>query len=431
LTKLQLLSTAAISKEFVPGTNSLPKFQNTPVRASGGTKRGCSYSYLCKESNVQIHLKRKSVLKSTKLANTPSVNQLVRLWEKRYTPELSPLIQDPSSYASLVEAVVPEGRALTAAKLRERLLRNNCQMAAIQTKALYAYLPNVLELNEARKITEYAFQVYQKLLEIYQQQSPIVASRTERLLAVVDNPESVSLPSWRMPPIEQLATAIEPVLLEFQEQHKASKDWRTLGFITTQLNFSNKLVLEALTPIEKALLNPYLKFVEEQVALPWQRVCAAAVKHELGSPALSLVMQMLPDSQEIAETTYRRFTQLLPNHHSRRGGLSNPGVTHSCLRDLNMFQAYLWLCVLEESMAAVEQELVGLCVMVMQSVEVKWEMIEQWTKVLTDEIMRRLNPEQKSLLLPYTQKIHQAFLEKRVQLGANPLPALSQLLDAG
>jgi hypothetical protein len=228
-----------------------------------------------------------------------------------------------------------------------------------------------------------------------------------------------------MLPIEQLSTALEPVLLEFQEQHRVSKDWRMLGFMTTQLNFSNKLLLRELTPVEKVLVNPYLKFVEEQVALPWQRICAAAANHELDSCILSVVMQMLPAAQEIAEATYHRFTQLQPNHRSLRGGLSDRGVKHSCLRDLNMFQAYLWLCVLEESIAAVEQELISLCVMVTQSVEMTWELIEKWIKVLTDEILSRLNPQQQALVQPYTQTIQQAFLEKRVELGANPTPAAS------
>ncbi len=365
------------------------------------------------------------MLKSTTLVNTPSVNQLVRLWEKRYTPDLSSLIKDPSSYAALVEAAKPEGRTLTVVKLQERVVRNNCQMAGIHTKDLYAYISKILDLNEARRVTEYAFKVHQKLLEIYQHQPPNVAFPTNRLLVVADNCGNNSPLPWRMLPIEQLSTALEPVLLEFQEQHRVSKDWRMLGFMTTQLNFSNKLLLRELTPVEKVLVNPYLKFVEEQVALPWQRICAAAANHELDSCILSVVMQMLPAAQEIAEATYHRFTQLQPNHRSLRGGLSDRGVKHSCLRDLNMFQAYLWLCVLEESIAAVEQELISLCVMVTQSVEMTWELIEKWIKVLTDEILSRLNPQQQALVQPYTQTIQQAFLEKRVELGANPTPAAS------
>ena len=214
-----------------------------------------------------------------------------------------------------------------------------------------------------------------------------------------------------IPDITKLATELEPVLLEFQEQHVASKDWRALGFITTQFNFTNKLLLPKLTLVEQVLLGPYLKFVEEQMALPWQRVCAAAASHQPDSPALNLVEQMFPAAAEIANTVYRQLSQLFCDHRSRRGGLGHPDVAHSCLRDLQMFQAYLWLCVLEESMTPVEQELVDLCVMVMQIVGVEWELMEQWNHLLMAELTRRVQPEQKYLLQPYTEGMEQAFLK--------------------
>jgi hypothetical protein len=82
-----------------------------------------------------------------------------------------------------------------------------------------------------------------------------------------------------------------------------------------------------------------------------------------------------------------------------------------------MFQAYLWLSVLEESIKPVEQELVPLCVMVMPIVEVKWEMIDKWKQLLIDEIESYVQPEQKHLLLNYTQGMEQAFFEARKRLG--------------
>lgn len=376
--------------------------------------------------HLQIHQQRTIVLKTTQLIKNTSVNHLINLWAKRYTPDLSSFsivkAKDPSVYTSLLEAASLEGRANTALKLHDCSVNNKCQLAGIKTNALYNYIPNVVDLKEARKITHFAYKVYRKLLEIYQQPALIATSPTEKLFALANNSQDLSLSSLGIPSIEQLATALEPLLIKLQEQHIASKDWRTLGFITTQFNFSNKLMLDRLTDAEKALLTPYLKFIEEQVALPWQRVCAAAAKHQLNSPSLSLVTQMFPLSEEIAETVYRRLVALFPNHWSRRGKLGNPDIAHSCIRDLNMFQAYLWLCLLEESMQSVEQELVILCVMVMQGVDVKWELTEQWTKVLLDEILSRLNPQQKELLLPYAQKMQQVFFDKRVEFGAISKP---------
>lgn len=36
-------------------------------------------------------------------------------------------------------------------------------------KRSYGYIPNIFDLNEARRITQFAFRVYRKLLEVYQQ----------------------------------------------------------------------------------------------------------------------------------------------------------------------------------------------------------------------------------------------------------------------
>jgi Phycobilisome protein len=350
------------------------------------------------------------VLVSSEFVKTPAVERLLKIWEQRYNPDLSSLslVKDASSYSSLLQAASAEGRALTAAKLKDQVLDINSQMAWIQTKSLYAYLNNILDLNEARRITEFGFLVYKKILEIYQEQC---------LTGITGDFEGDSISEWGIPAINELANALEPILLLFQQQHIAAKDWRSLGFMTTELNFNNQLILHKLTPIEKVLLNPYLKFVEEHIAIPWQRVCAAAAKHQSGSMALTIVEQMLPVTEEIAHIIYHRLVQFFPNHHSRRGGLSDPGVKHSCLRDLNMFQAYLWLCVLQQSMAPVEGELVDLCVMVMESVQVKWELTQQWCQVLMAEVEMRLQEEQRAFLQPYLQGMQQAFFNQRSRLG--------------
>lgn len=75
-------------------------------------------------------------------------------------------------------------------------------------------------------------------------------------------------------------------------------------------------------------------------------------------------------------------------------------------------------------MAPVEEELVDLCVMVMTGVGVKWEMTEQWNKILSNEILDRVKPAQRILLLPYTQGLQQAFYKQRDRFNAtlnNPL----------
>jgi hypothetical protein len=349
------------------------------------------------------------MLKTSRTVKTESVERSLELWQKRYIPNLSNLSFDTTNTEKnkLIKAASSEGRALTANKLKDHMIDINCHMAWIQTKTLYAYIPNILDLNEARRITQFAYRVYRKLIEVYQENSVNFDTFNEKS----------DIFSWVTPNIENLAYALEPTLLLFQEQHMVSKDWRALGFLTTQLNFGNKLILRNLGLEEQILLSPYLKFIEEQVAMPWQRVCAVAGKYNLDSPQFQIVEQMFRQAEEIAEVVFKQLRELLPQHRSRRGKLTDAGITHSCLRDLNMFQAYLWLCFLKQSMEPIELELLPLCEMVAQGVEIKWEMTEKWCRVLGDEILTRLTSEEKKLVMPFTEGMYRAFFEQRHRFG--------------
>jgi hypothetical protein len=60
-------------------------------------------------------------------------------------------------------------------------------------------------------------------------------------------------------------------------------------------------------------------------------------------------------------------------------------------------------------MAVVQQELLPLCIMVFPSVDVTWELVEQMLGLLMDELMERVQPQHKKLLLPYTQAMQKLF----------------------
>ncbi|TFI52845.1 hypothetical protein BLD44_019240 [Mastigocladus laminosus UU774] len=351
------------------------------------------------------------MLKTVETVKTPSVERLLKLWARRYTLEFSYVLLDKYVHTSLLATASPEGRGFTSARLMKNLLDINCQMGCIQAKTFYSYIPNIIDLNEARLITQFAFRIYKQTLEFYEKNS------LQSHLSTTKISDNKNIYIFGVSEITELAYLLEPVLLVFQEQHIMSKDWRSLGFMTTQINFTNQLILKKLTSTEKILLTPYLKFIEEQVSMPWQRVCASAIKYEIDSPELNLIEQMMLATPEIAESIYRQLVELLPNHYSRRGELSNPSIKHSCLRDLNMFQAYLWLCFLEKSMESIEKELLPLCVMVVKGVGIKWEMTEKWCQLLVDEISSHLNTEQKMLLWPYLQEMQQLFLRERSRLG--------------
>jgi hypothetical protein len=365
------------------------------------------------------------MLKTVEIVKNPSVESLLSLWGQRYTINLSSenLQNLLSNNNILLEAASSQGRAITAKKLKDNVLNVNSQMAWIQTKSLYTYISNILDLSEARRITQFAFRVYKKLIEVYQNDSlEELATNGEKSLR---NFEKLII---GIPSVRELAYALEPTLILFQEQHLVSKDWRSLGFMTTQLNFCNQLILKKLEPAEQILLAPYLKFVEEQVAIPWQRVCVAASKCEIDALKLKLVEEMLPKSSEIACSAYSKLLELFPNQRSRRGLLNDAGIAHSCIRDLNMFQAYFWLCFLEDSIEAIEQELLPLCAMVIEGVDIKWELTEKWCEVLIGEMMNHLTSEQKEILQPCFQRIQEVFWQQRYRLGFREGTKLEEII---
>ncbi|MBW4624712.1 MAG: hypothetical protein KME49_04160 [Brasilonema octagenarum HA4186-MV1] len=356
------------------------------------------------------------MLLPTNISKTRSVELLINLWAQRYTVDVSSLSKNPKFYGELIKAALPEARALTAAKLLNKVLARTTNQASIQAKSIHEYIPDIIDSHSEQRITQFACKVYQKLLKVYQQQSGILVIPTSRETTTNDDQQTTLL-LHTIPNIEKLVNEMEELLLRYQEQHVMARDRRVVGFLTTLFNFINQSLISELTSVEKVLLCPYFKFIEEYVATPWVRVCAAAAKHQLGSPALTLVKQMLPMASEISSMVYCQLLELLLNHCSLRGKLGDPQVTHSCLRDLDMFQGYLWLCVLEDSLKPIEQELVPLCVMVMPSVGVKWEMTDKWKRFLVDEIESRVQLEHKPLLLHYTQGMEEAFFAARKQLG--------------
>lgn len=355
------------------------------------------------------------MLFATETINKTPVERLVKLWSKRYTPDVSTLLSQNSNFVwnELVETVSPEGRAKTISKL-ERLLDIHCKCAGIQTNALFSYIPNIMNLWESQRIAELAGQVYRKALDVYQQQSPSPDWFAEMPTMGTVNFSTYAKWWWTIPGLElsalkQLTKAVDGSYQELRSQYLSAKDSRAIGFMSTQFHLSSRLLTNRLTISEQLLLNPYFKFLEEQVCIPWQRVCAASAKYELNSLAFAIVEQLLPISTEIAKTVHRQAVRLNPNHHSLRGKLDTPDVKASSIRDIEMFQGYLWLCVLEGNMTAVEKELLPLCRMVFPAVNVTWELVEQLLPLLVNEIQARVEPEQMKVVLPYTQAMQQLF----------------------
>lgn len=359
--------------------------------------------------------------------NKVSANYLVQEWGQRYSPDFSTLsfIKKDLSYYQLIELTSPQNREKTVKEV-QRLLDFKCDYAEMQSNILFSYIPNVIKLSDSWQLATYIKLAYDKVLSVYQQQAPIslppsLSNIEKKILENVDVTSDLFkeklMPTLVVPKVENLSRELQPILLQLRKQYKSAKDERLIGFVSTQFHFSTSFVLNQVRLPEQLLLSPYFKFVEEQICIPWQRVCAAAVKHSPNSLPLTIVQQLLPASRDIAFRVYCKASQIYPNHRSRRGKLDNPGVKSSSLRDIEMFQAYLWLCFLEDSMAAIKEELLPLCEMVFPTIDVKWELVEQIPLLLVNEFQSRLTPEQMSVLQPYTQAMQNAFSQAKVKVN--------------
>ena len=355
------------------------------------------------------------MLFATEIINKAPVERLVTLWSKRYKPDLSSLSLENSKIMSseLIETASLQGREKTIAKLK-RLVEINCKCAGIQTSALFSYIPNIVNLWESQRIAQFAGEIYNTVLDVYHQQSPSPEFLAEIAKATtidfsVYGQQSPTMPGLELSTLKQLVKGIEGIYQQLRGQYLSSRDSRAIGFMSTQFHLTSRLLINRLTVSEQLLIGPYFKFVEEQVCIPWQRVCLAAAKHEINSPVLGIVQQLLPASMDIAKEVHRQAVRLNPNHRSLRGALDAPLVRASSIRDVEMFQGYLWLCVLEGNTSSVEQELLPLCKMVFPSINVTWALVEQLLPLLVTEIKARIKPEQMKLVQPYTEVMEKLF----------------------
>lgn len=332
-------------------------------------------------------------------------DRLFNIWSARYLSGNSCRVV--SSYG-LEKSASLRGRQRTAERLQKGLVENICKRAAVRTKDLYAQY-EYLDLKETAELARFAGRVYAVLLDFYRTHEPMIVSSQLGDKSVGQS----SLPVFAIPEIDTLAGLIDPFLSEFQSDNIRLTSWQTRSFLTTELNLSSKLLLKFLTSAEKTLLSPYFTFLEEYVAIPWQRVCLAAADHTLTSPTFKLVERILPKTSEISMTVYTQGCKRFRDYHNRRGRLDDPGVKHSSLRDLDMFQVYLWLCVLQGDMAAIEQELFVLCDLVYRGINIPWDMASQATIMLVAEIMKNLDPDDQNLLDPYAYGLIRAFAAGR------------------
>lgn len=217
---------------------------------------------------------------------------------------------------------------------------------------------------------------------------------------------------------ERFSVVIAPLCGEIRH-HYTADDPRILGFVSMQFHWTGQFLLEELSLLEKGIIADYLKVMDDHLYMPLQRSYEAAAQHALNAPPLKAVQQLLPLSTQIAEFICMEVAEQRDSYRSHSGRLSDPKVKVSSIRDAEMFQTYLCLCVLETSITAVQQELFPLCVMLYPPLQVRWELVRQLISLLQREMQSRLTLENYTVFEPYLKVFNDIFSED-VLPEANP-----------
>ncbi len=308
---------------------------------------------------------------------TASNQSFSEAWAKKYLRKLAE--QDDR-----VEVIKRSGIATEIARTLMQTLRTTSIQAWTKTEALLSQ--EVIrhqidpQLIDPWAVTKDAHQIYQTALSAYAEQIP--------------------------PP--KFSTWIAKDLGNIRQKYMAD-DSRAIGFISMQFHYSGQMLLNLTPPAQQSSLSAYFKVIDDHLYMPLQRAYQAAAQYAYDAPPLQAVQQLLPLCSEIAIKIVEQAMQLYPNYHCYTGRLDDTNIQISSLRDIEMFQVYLWVCVLENNISAVQQELFPLCIMLYPRLKVRWELVRHLIHSLGTEIRSRLEPQQAAYFLPYYKSLWAMF----------------------
>jgi hypothetical protein len=321
------------------------------------------------------------------LSSTPSskVYSLAALWARKYviavkTRDETEVIKENYSLAEITSRA---GRLGTAKKLMQSLKLASAQ-AWSKAEALLAEEVQRHGINSELinpwEIAADSHKLFESCLDAY-------ADRiTPRRLSVVVG--------GNIGRIRQKYTAIDP---------------RVIGFVSMQFHYTGMMLLEKLSPAEQMLFSPYLKVVDDHLYMPLRCAYEAAANYVPEAPPLVAVQRLLPISTSIANAVCTHVRRLNPGYKSYSGLLSTPFVKMSSIRDVEMFQVYLCVCVLERSIRTLQEELFPLCVMLYPQLGVRWELVQEMLRILGWEMHDRLHSDHVAIFLPYLRALTAMF----------------------
>ncbi|MBD2315645.1 hypothetical protein [Phormidium tenue] len=341
--------------------------------------------------------------------SSASVPTLANIWAKKYIQNLqadSPK-QDIKSN-NLGEILSPERRKTTAANLLQSLRFSSAQawaktenllMGQLQAHGISADLIDPWQIaTDSRFLLEQALNIYTE-------------NSHSRLVQIELNTDgqNLKLESYtQLPTIGQLSVAIAQSVGKIRKKY-TSVDPRAIGFVSMQFHYSGQLLLDSLPPLEKLMVNSYFKVIDDHLYMPLQRCYEAAGNLEYEDNALESVRHLLTLTSEIARQVSQQTLIMHSDYQCHSGVLSSPQVRISSLRDIEMFQVYLCLCVLEKSVSSIQQELFPLCIMLYPPLKVRWELVRTLLRLLSQEMYSHLAKEHVQEFEPYLTILNEMF----------------------
>ncbi|QZZ19568.1 hypothetical protein J5X98_19795 [Leptothermofonsia sichuanensis E412] len=319
-------------------------------------------------------------------------SSLAKLWGKRYVQSLLSYSQslsdrDRNQFAEISSL---EGRAQTASKLLKSLNFASAQ-AWSKTESLLTQEVQRHQINPQHidpwLIARESHQLFEMVLAVYQQGKP---------------PQS-------------LATVISAECGRVRRMVSA-QDPRVIGFTSMQIHYTGQMLLEPLSDTEKILMVDYFKVLDDHLYMPLQRAYEAAANQDEGSFELEAVQSLLPQSGKIAQSICTQVAQEFSTYRSYSGVLPDPQVLISSIRDVEMFQIYLCVCALENAIAAFQEELFPLCVMLYPPLKVEWRLVRLLVQLLEQAINKRVSPLLSTYFHPYLQAMQDLFTTEVVGL---------------
>ena len=319
----------------------------------------------------------------------PSANWMAALWARKYVSFVhnrKTTVQQTRETPSAENATSKAGRSETANLLSKHLSLAGAQAWSMTEMLLdaefYAHgidpsLIRPLEIAEdSKQIFEHAFRAYADTI------------KPERLSVLIGS---------EIGNIRRKYTSTDP---------------RILGCVSMQFHYTGQMLLSRLSNLERDLFGPYLKVMDDHMYMPLRALYEAAANHSLNSVVLAAVQHLFPMSSQIAREVCEKVRRVNPNYKSYSGSLQSNAVRNSSIRDVEMFQVYLCLCVLDGNINHVQRELFPLCVMLYPPLNVDWMLVQEMLQVLTWEMADRLNAADIAIFMPYLRLFGDMFSQE-------------------